>query len=58
MTDRKRPKGTMRRNSVTCLVCSQTADAGYPRGEDKAARLGAIHYEMVSEILARAPRVS
>ena len=58
MTDRKRPKGTMHRNSVTCLVCSQAADEGYLRGEGKAARLGAIHYEMVSEILARTPRVS
>ena len=57
MTDRKRPKGTMRRNS-TCLVCSQTADAGYLRGEGKVARLNAIHYEMVSKILARVPRVS
>jgi len=48
----------MRRGSVTCLVCGQTADAGYLCGEGKAARLGAINYEVVSEILARVPRVS
>ena len=58
MTDRKRPEGTMHRGSVTCLVCGQTADVGYLRGEDKAARLGTIHYEVVSEILSRVPRVS
>jgi len=58
LTDRKRPEGTMRWGSVTCLVCSQTADAGYLRGEGKVARLNAIHYEMVSKILARVPRVS
>lgn len=58
MTDRKRPEGTMRQGSVTCLVCGQTADAGYLCGEGKAARLGAINYEVVSEILARVPRVS
>ena len=58
MTDRKRPKGTTRRGSVTCLVCGQTADAGYLRGEGKAAWLGAIHYKVVSEILSRVPRVS
>jgi hypothetical protein len=43
---------------VTCLVCGQTADAGYLRGEGKAARLGAIHCKVVSEILSRVPRVS
>ena len=58
MTDRKRPEGTMHRGSVTCLVCGRMADAGYLRGEGKAARLGIIHYEVVSEILARVPRVS
>jgi hypothetical protein len=58
LTDRKRPKGTMRRGSVTCLVCGLMADAGYLRGEDKAARLGTIHYEVMSEMLARVSRVS
>ena len=57
MTDRKRPEGTMRRGS-TCLVRGQMADAGYLGREGKAARLDAIHSEMVSEILARVPRVS
>ena len=58
MTDFKRPEGTMRQGSVTCLVCGQTADAGYLRGEGKAARLGAVHFEVVAEILTRVSRVS
>ncbi|MBN1136862.1 MAG: DUF1156 domain-containing protein [Anaerolineae bacterium] len=33
-------EGTMRRGSVTCLCCGQTADANYLRREGKAGRLG------------------
>ena len=48
----------MRRGSVTCLVCGRMADAGYLCGGGKAGRLGTVHCEVVSEILARVPRVS
>jgi len=44
--------------SVTCLVCGQTADAGYLCGRGKAARLGTVHCEVVAEILTRVSRVS
>jgi len=33
-------EGTMRRGSVTCLFCGQTADAKYLRSEGKSGRLG------------------
>jgi hypothetical protein len=58
LIDRKRPEGTMRRGSVTCLVRGQTADAGYLCGGGKAARLGTVHCEVVAEILTRVSRVS
>jgi hypothetical protein len=58
LTDRKWPEGAMHWGSVTCLVCGQTADAGYLCGGGKAARLGTVHCEVVAEILTRVSRVS
>ncbi|MBM4430652.1 MAG: hypothetical protein FJ026_09955 [Chloroflexi bacterium] len=40
-------EGTMRRGSVTCLFCGQTADAKYLRSEGKAGRLGQIPLAVV-----------
>lgn len=40
-------KGTMRRGSVTCLFCGQTADAKYLRGEGKAGRLSRMPLAVV-----------
>jgi hypothetical protein len=48
----------MRQGSVSCLVRGQTTDAGYLCSEGKAARLGAVHYEVASEIPSKVPRVS
>jgi len=42
-------QGTMRRGSVTCPFCGQTADAGYLRSEGKAGRLGQM---MMAVVLA------
>jgi len=58
LTGRKRPEGTMRQTSVTCLVRGQMADGGYLCGGGKAARLGTVHCEVVAEILTRVARVS
>ena len=40
-------QGTMRRGSVTCLFCGQTADAKYLRNEGKAGRLGQMPLAVV-----------
>ena len=40
-------EGTMRRGSVTCLFCGQTADAGYLRSEGKASQLGQMPLAVV-----------
>jgi putative DNA methylase len=40
-------EGTIRRGSVTCLFCGQTADADYLRSEGKAGRLGQMPLAVV-----------
>jgi adenine-specific DNA methylase len=40
-------EGTMRRGSVTCLFCGETADAKYLQAEGKAGRLGQLPLAVV-----------
>jgi adenine-specific DNA methylase len=40
-------QGTMRRGSVTCLFCGQTADAGHLKREGKAGRMGQMPLAVV-----------